>query len=51
MSFQNFKSSFYSVGGFHQIATISIEPDITEMGQNFFFGKCVRCNRNKINEC
>ena len=50
MSYQKFETNHFLIGGRHQPATISIESDINEEGQNFLVCKCVQCN-NKINDC
>ena len=47
MSFQNFKSDSYCVGGRHRLATIKIYGDITSKGSKELIGYCSVCNRKK----
>ena len=47
MSFQNFKSYSYCVGGRHQSATVKIYGDITNKGSKVLIGYCSVCNRKK----
>ena len=56
MSFQNFKSDSYCVGGRHRSDTKDIVGDITinnKTGKEvkLLVGKCVICNRKKNNDC
>ena len=47
MSFQNFNSDSYCVGGRHQSATVKIYDDITSKGGKVLIGYCSICNRKK----
>ena len=47
MSFQNFKSDSFCVGGRHRSATIKIYGDITSKGSKLLIGYCSVCNRKK----
>ena len=47
MSFQNFKSDSYCVGGRHRSATVKIYGDITSKGRKILIGFCSICNRKK----
>ena len=47
MSFQNFKSNSYCVGGRHGSATRKIYGDVTTKGSKVLFGHCSFCNRKK----
>ena len=47
MSFQNFKSDSYCVGGRHRSAKIKIYGDITSKGSKVLIGYCSVCNRKK----
>ena len=47
MSFQNFKSDSYCVGGRHRSATVSNYGDITSKGSKVLIGYCSICNRRK----
>ena len=47
MSFQNFKSDSYCVGGRHRSATIKVYGDITSKGSKVLIGYCSVCNRKK----
>ena len=47
MSFQNFKSGSYCVGGGHRSATKNIYGDITSKGSKVLIGRCSVCNRKR----
>ena len=47
MSFNNFKSDSYCVGGRHKSATVKIYVDITSKGSKVLIGFCSICNRKK----
>ena len=47
MSFQNFKTDSYCVGGRHRSDTIKIYGDITSKGSKVLIGYCSVCNRKK----
>ena len=47
MSFQNFQSDSYCVGGRHQSAAKNIYGDITSKGSKVLIGYCSICNRKK----
>ena len=50
MSFQNFESDSYCVGGRHRTATTKIYGNITRKCSKLFFGYCSICNRKKIRQ-
>ena len=47
MSFQNFKSDSYCVGGIHRSATLKVSGDITGKGSKVLFGYCSKGSRIK----
>ena len=47
MSFQNFKSDSFCVGGRHKSATVKIYGDVTSKGSKVLIGYCSVCNRKK----
>ena len=47
MSFQNFKSGFYCVGGRHRCATTKIYGELTSKGSKVLTGCCSICNTKK----
>ena len=47
MSFQNYKSDSYCVGGRHRSATVKVYGDITSKGSKVLIGYCSVCNRKK----
>ena len=47
MSFQNFKSDSFCVGGRHKCGTVNIYGDITSKGSKVLFGYCSICNKRK----
>ena len=44
MSFQNFKTDSYRVGGRHRSAILNIYGDKTSKGSKVLFGYCSICN-------
>ena len=48
LSFQNFKSDSFCVGGRHRSATTKIYSDITSKGSYVLIGYCSICNSNKL---
>ena len=47
MSFQNFKSDNYCVGGRHRSSTVKIYGDITNECSKVLIGFCSKCQRKK----
>ena len=47
MSFQNFKTDSFFVGGIHRSTTTKIVSDITSIGNKVLVGYCSVCNRSK----
>ena len=47
MSFQNFKSDSFCVGGRHRSATTKFYVDISSEGSKVLIGCCSICNRKK----